>query len=146
MRKLLVLAIVMLAGVGLYLGVDSLTKPEVEVGEKEITINLVIIDETEEVYFEETVNTDAEMLSSLLEEMDEADYFELHLGGEKTDQYGRFLIGFDDYETEDMNVGPWWGYTSETNKDCVAAGFCSGVDMAPVYDGDTFTFTLDING
>jgi hypothetical protein len=91
------------------------------------------------------VNTDAEMLSSLLEEMDEADYFTLHLGGEKTDQYGRFLAGFDEYVTEDMNVGPWWGYSSDNNKDCVEAGFCNGVDMAPIFDGDNFVFTFDLS-
>lgn len=146
MKKLVYGATAIVLALALYFGVGYLNQPKVEIGEKEITVSIVIIDDTEKVYLEKTVNTDAEMLSSLLEEMDEADYFKLHLGGNKTDQYGRFLIGFDDYVTEDMNVGPWWGYNSENNKDCVEAGFCSGVDMAPIYDGDDFVFTLDLNG
>lgn len=145
MKKLMYAGVAVVLAVGLYFGVEYLTQPDVEVGEKEVSVEIIVIEEEEKVIINQTVNTDAEMLSSLLEEMDEADYFTLHLGGEKTDQYGRFLVGFNEYVTEDMSVGPWWSYTSDNNKDCVEAGFCSGVDMAPIYDGDNFVFTFDLS-
>ena len=69
-------------------------------------------------------------------------HVDFELSGEKTDAFGRFIVGVDDYVTEDSAAGPWWLYDSETNPDCVSASYCSGIDQAPIYDKDLFTFTF----
>lgn len=142
-KSLLRVVLAVLLGVTLFVVVRELTKPQTQTGEKAITIQIIVIEGSSDMIFNETIQTDATFLAQVLEEIDELGLIEVHLGGSKSDQFGRFLIGFDEHVTDDMSVGPWWGYTSDTNPDCISAGFCSGVDMAPVYDQDTFVFTLD---
>jgi hypothetical protein len=134
-----------LVGILLFVGVNHFIQPNVEEGAKSVTVQVIIIDGVSETIFDETINTDALFLSQVLEEIEQNQLITVHFGGSKDDQFGRFLVGFDDYVTEDMSIGPWWGYTSDTNQDCLSAGFCSGVDMAPVYDEDVFIFTFDLN-
>ncbi len=146
MKKILVRVFsAVLVGILLFVGIQHFIQPNTEEGAKSITIQVVIIEESEEIIFDETINTDALYLAEVLEELEQNQLILVHLGGSKDDQYGRFLVGFNDYKTTDMSVGPWWGYSSETNQDCLDAGFCSGVDMAPVYDQDVFVFTFDLN-
>jgi len=132
-----------LIGVSLYFVATELTRPKVIEGEKEVTIIISINtqDQKEEI-FRKTWRTDAELLSELLTEGVEKEFFTVIFGGQKTDPFGRFLVGFNDYVTQDMTLGPWWVYDSTTNSECLLGGYCPGVDFTPVYDQDVFEFEL----
>lgn len=57
--------------------------------------------------------------------------------------FGRFILGVNDLETENMEKGPWWGYTSENNAQCLEEGFCTGIDSLAIFDGDVFDFVFE---
>lgn len=57
--------------------------------------------------------------------------------------FGRFILGVNDLKTENMEKGPWWGYTSENNAQCLAEGFCTGIDSLAIFDGDVFDFVFE---
>ena len=139
MKQLTRVFLAVFVGVLLFVGVQSLTQPAGEVGEKQITVQ-VIISENNEVIFEKTYRTDAVWLSEVLEEINANGWLDVTFAGSKDDPYGRFILGLGEYITEDLSTGPWWMYYSLTNQDCVEAGYCSGIDMAPVYDLDEFVF------
>lgn len=112
--------------------------PSVE-GEKEIAIQFVIVEENENlVIFDEIIRTDALTLGELLDEVNDDFNQEITYAGEKSDQFGRYIVGIGDYTTEDSAVGPWWLIDSKSNQDCLDAGFCNGIDLQSVYDQDSF--------
>ncbi len=140
-KNLIRVLVVSLFAIGLYFVASHLTQPNTEQGEKEITIIISVntADEQKEVV-KKTFRTDAEFLSEALDEAVEKGFFSLKVDGKKDDPYGRFIVGFNEYETKDMSAGPWWTFDSTTNESCVTAGFCSGIDLTPVYDQDVFEF------
>jgi len=114
---------------------------KLQAGSKSIEITMIIDNEDgPETIYEKTIRTDAEKLGDLLDEMVEDKKIEMETSGSKTDPYGRMIVSIEGYATTDFNAGPWWLISSSNNKDCVAAGFCSGIDLAPIYDKDEFTF------
>ncbi len=121
----------------LYLGVKTLNKPKVVVGEK--AINIVVLDKDSEKAFDETFNTDAELLGELLDEInaDKDDMFEMT--GSKDDEFGRYITGIS---VVDIETGEFWVYDSDNNKVCEAEGFCSGIDMLAIEDGNNFSFNV----
>jgi hypothetical protein len=102
--------------------------------DQEVGDNLVVLDIT--------TKTDALTVGDLLDEIVLEEKVEISYSGLKSDTYGRYILGYGDYVTTDSATGPWWLFNSTTNKDCVDAGFCSGIDLAPVYDQDIFVFTF----
>lgn len=115
-----------------------------QAGAKEIQL-IITVDEptgTDKVVYDAKTRTDAETLGEYLDELQADGKLELTLAGAKTDPYGRYIVGINGILTEDSAKGPWWLFNSSTNKDCVAAGYCAGIDMAPIYDQDLFTFTF----
>ena len=42
----------------------------------------------------------------------------------------------------DASQSQFWSIVSETNPDCIEAGFCNGIDLQPVLDKDIFDFIL----
>lgn len=137
MKHLIRVLVAVVVGVVLFVTVQTFTSPTPVEGEKQINIKIVI-SETQEVIYQESVNTDAVYLSELLEELAAQDYFTLTFSGSKNDAYGRFLLGINEHITQDVSVGPWWMVYSDNNQDCVSAGYCLGVDMALIYDLDEF--------
>ncbi len=113
-----------------------------QVGSKAIRI-VLMVDETagRKTILDKTVRTDALTLGALLEEMQTKKTLKFTLSGNKTDALGRYIVGINDYVTADAKKGPWWLYNSLNNKDCLSAQYCAGIDVAPIYDQDLFTFT-----
>ena len=54
--------------------------------------------------------------------------------------YGNLITSILGFEQSDK--GPWWLYESTTNKSCVNAGMCDGVDNLIIENNDQFTFKL----
>ena len=103
------------------------------------TIELKIVLNDTDILFEESVQTDALTLGELIEEVDAFyEAISVEYSGSKTDAYGRMLLAINEHKTEDMSTGPWWLVESETNVDCVAAGYCNGIDLQSIYDQDHF--------
>lgn len=142
----MVLPVVLL--IALFFAAQQLNQPKVEEGQKTITIRYFVEEDGERVDLgsSETISndeTDIQTLGDLIDRINESDVgYEFELGGSKQDTYGRFIVGINEYITQDMSSGPWWMYDSTTNKDCIEAGFCSGMDVLPVYDNDIFEFTF----
>lgn len=135
------MSIAVLGIVGLaYLGLKPMLFPSME-GSK--TINLKIVLEDESIIFDSIIKTDALTLGELMEEVDEF-YDDIHIEytGSKTDAYGRMLLAINEHKTLDMSTGPWWLVESENNSDCLAAGYCNGVDLQSIYDRDHFTLNF----
>jgi hypothetical protein len=117
-------------------------RSKLQAGSKAIRI-VLMVDETagRKTIVDKTVKTDALTLGELLDEMQQRKQLTLEFKGNKTDALGRYIIGINGYVTSDAVKGPWWLYNSITNKDCIAAKYCAGIDTAPIYDQDLFTFT-----
>ena len=110
-------------------------------GSKEVQIILTVDQEGEDIIvLDVTKRTDDEMLGTFLETVLKEEALEYNFSGNVSDPYGRYIVGIGEYETTDSTVGPWWLFNSTTNKDCVSAGFCPGIDLTPLYDNDVFTF------
>ncbi len=149
MKNFLKMVIPVVVLVGLFVLANEVFSPNVVEGQKSITLEFyAIIDEESQMLGSTNVLSNDEedlmLLGDVVDRINEnEEQFTFELGGSKSDTYGRFIIGINEYVTEDMSVGPWWGYTSDTNQDCIDAGFCSGIDMLPVYDNDVFVFTFE---
>ncbi len=108
-------------------------------GEKEIQITIVANDKT---LFDEKVDTDAEKLSQLLDELKEEDTIQYE---SKKSTYGTYIVGMggDKLVKENTTAGKFWVYDSDNNKQCKDAGFCDAADALNIQDGDHFVFTLE---
>lgn len=110
-------------------------------GSKEVQIILTVDQEGEDiVVLDVTKRTDDEMLGTFLESVLKEENLDYNFSGNVSDPFGRYIVGIGEYETTDSAVGPWWLFNSTTNKDCVSAGYCPGIDITPLYDKDIFTF------
>lgn len=140
MRKVWI-SLSVIAVIGLaYFGLKPLLFPSME-GSKTIELKMVLNDT--DILFEESVQTDALTLGELIEEVDAFyEVISVEYSGSKTDAYGRMLLAINEHRTEDMSTGPWWLVESETNVDCVAAGYCNGIDLQSIYDLDAFTLNF----
>lgn len=133
--------------VALLLTANHFLKPKTVVGKKEVTINIKTKLDGEETgigYLEisSTNENDILTLGDILDIVNESDEdYNFILGGEKTDEYGRFLLGVNGM-LADASQSQFWSIVSETNPDCIEAGFCNGIDLQPVLDKDIFDFIL----
>lgn len=137
--------ILIVLGIGAVLlgAVAWYNQSKLQVGSKAIRI-VLMVDETtgSKTILDKTVRTDALTLGELLDQMQTKKQLTLELKGNKSDPLGRYIVGINEYVTVDAAKGPWWLYNSITNKDCVSAKYCAGIDTAPIYDQDLFTFTF----
>lgn len=108
-------------------------------GDKEIQIKIVADGKT---LFDEKVNTDAEKLSELLDELKESDTIQYK---SKQSTYGTYIVGMggEKLVKEDTTAGKFWVYNSDNNKQCKEAGFCDAADALNINDQDKFVFTLE---
>ena len=120
-KKIILIAVAVVAVAALMLGVDLATRPETKAGSKTVTVTVVHKDGTQKVF---TCHTDAEYLGTVL--VDE---------GIVVANYGEFGLYFDtaDGETADWNVdGGWWQvFIGEE-------AAITGADQIVIADGDTF--------
>ena len=108
-------------------------------GDKEIQIKIVANGKT---VYNETVDTDAEKLSQLLNEMKEDN--DIKYESQKS-TYGTYIVGLgkDKLIKEDKSANKFWVFSSDNNKQCKEAGFCDAADALNIADGDSFVFTLE---
>lgn len=142
-KTFLKIGLALVVAFGLFFAVKTFFPTQTEVGEKTVQITVLVQqdDGSMEKIFDQSVKTDSEYLAGLLTELNENNILSVTLSGEATDPYGRSLIAINDIETTNWETGPWWLYNSDNNTDCVAAGYCSGIDSCPIYDGDNFVFS-----
>ncbi len=105
-------------------------------------IQIVIQNDKNQVLFDKKERTDVETLGELLDEMIQDKLLEITFEGNKSDLYGRFIVKINDLKAN--ATGPWWVYESANNTECVAAGYCGGIDVNPIHDADVFTFKLSL--
>ncbi len=145
MKKILKLALPVVIVVGLFFGIKSLTDKKPVEGQKSVVINVKVKQEDETLEMIKEVkhtSVDSETVGDIIDEIN-GDLLNVELEGDKTSEFGRFILAIEDYKTEDMATGPWWMIYSENNKDCVEAGFCSGIDQQNVYDEDVFDLVFE---
>lgn len=140
MKKLtkLVLPVVLLVGliVGYRLTQD---KPE-EVLADVVTLQIVV---EEEVIAEVTQEIKEEVTVGELIDTLNGEVAVFILEGEKDSEWGRYISGINEYITEDMDAGPWWFLSSDTNQDCLDLGFCNGIDSQGMSDKDIFILSYE---
>ncbi len=144
MKKNLTKVLIVL-GIGAVLlgAVAWYNQSKLQAGSKAIRIVLSVDEATgKKTILDKTVRTDALTLGELLDQMQTKNLLKLNLAGNKSDQLGRYVVGINEFVTTDAAKGPWWLYNSLTNKECVSAKYCAGIDAAPIYDKDLFTFTF----
>lgn len=130
------LVVVALLGLGVKVVLDS------RVVEGRKTVEIVFIAEEEEFFNEALTGDDFEVVGDVLTKIEEDGQLSFIFEGDKDEEWGRFILGVEDYITEDMAEGPWWLYDSPNNELVLEAGFPEGIDLQPVFDGDTFIFTF----
>ena len=118
---LIVVLAVLIAGA--YLAYHFLS-PNTIAGAKTITVSIDHLNGDDRTI---TIKTDAGYLRGALEQ-------EKLISGENS-QYG-FFITVMDGEAADESRQQWWGYTKSGEY------VDTGVDQTPIYDGDSFEFTL----
>ena len=126
-KKMMIVAVALLACVGVMLGIFMATRPETTAGSKTVTVTVVHKDGSEKVF---TCKTDAEYLGTVL--VDE----NIVVGN-----YGEFGLYFDtaDGEKADWNVdGGWWQVFAGEEAAIV------GADQIVIADGDSFSLVYTI--
>ena len=134
--RISILIAVLVFGV-LYLGVKTLNKPKVTVGDK--AVKIVILDKESKKAVDETFNTDAELLGELLDEINSQNDVKFEIDGSKDDEFGRFITAIS---IVDIETGEFWVYDSDNNVQCETEGFCPGIDMLAIEDGNNFSFNV----
>ena len=144
MKKITKIIAPILIVAAIFFTIQTLNKETPQVGEKEITINIKVKNEDDSYENIKEVKKDTDQLTvgDVLDEIN-GDLLNVELEGDKDSEFGRFIVGIEEYKTEDMAKGPWWMIYSENNKDCVEAGFCSGIDAQNVYDKDVFDLVFE---
>lgn len=137
-KTLLQLLAAVVVFAALFFGIKAITQPKVTEGDK--TIKIVILDKDKESAYDETFDTDTELLGDLIDEINESEdeaLFELE--GSKDDEFGRMITDTKVVETEE---GEFWVYDSDNNTICEEEGFCPGIDALAIEDGNNFSFNI----
>ncbi len=126
-KKLIVVAVALIACVAVMLGIWMATRPETVAGSKTVTVTVVHKDGTEKVF---TCHTDEEYLGKVLvaEEIVVA-------------SYGEFGLYFDtaDGETADWNVDNGWWQVFVGEEAAI-----TGADQIPISDGGAYKLVYTI--
>lgn len=135
----ILLALVLLFGS--LLTYQLIQKARVTYGTK--TVSIEVIDErTQTTLVDQTeFKTKADYLGVLMDELNSNGKIVFTLTGKKTDVYGRMLIGIGDVKHDPKN-NQYWSITSTNNKECIKAGYCTGVDLLPIHNGDEFILII----
>ena len=126
-KIILIAAGVLLLAAAMLTAFFVFSKKPVE-GSKTIQISITHKDGSEKKF---TLHTDAEYLLDAIREYDED-----LIQGEQA-QYGLYIKTIDGY-TCNETAQEWWGYTKSGEY------VETGVELTPIYDGDSYEFTLNI--
>ena len=126
-KKLILIAVALVACVAVMLGIFLATRPETVTGSKTVTVTVVHKDGSEKVF---TCHTDEEYLGKVL--VNE---------GIVVGQYGEFGLYFDtaDGEKADWNVDNGWWQVFVGEEAAI-----TGADQIPIADGDSFKLVYTI--
>lgn len=122
-KKLITISCIVLAAIIVAFGIIYfVTKPDIQVGTKNISVEIVFSENNKKTV---EINTDAEFLREALEENN-------LITGEESD-YGLYITAVDGVAAVDNE---WWCIT----KDGVMTS--TSVDTTPIADGDKFELAL----
>ena len=119
--------VILLVSIGLFFAYKAYQNSQIQVGSK--TISVVVINDRDSFKKEFTHKTDAEMLGAALDEM--------NIIEGKDSEFGRYVTTVSGI-TADKNKTEWWKFTIN-GQDSV-----SGIDTAPIKDGDKIEFIFTI--
>lgn len=131
MKKLIMIAIVILVVAGGVFAIQQATQTTTTKGAKEVTFIVMDPENPEKEWKREVVHTDAEYVKQALEESS------LNVETE-SGAYGDFIVSIAGVK-QSSNTG--WVYNSDTNEMC-KADFCQGISNNTVQDQDVFVFEL----
>ena len=126
-KRILIAVGVLLLAVAMVTAFFVFSKKPVE-GSKTIEISITHKDGTEKKF---TLHTDAKYLLDAIREKDE------NLIQGEQGQYGLYIKTIDGY-TCNETAQEWWGYTRKGEY------VETGVELTPIYDGDSFEFKLNV--
>lgn len=126
-KRILVAVGVLLLAAAMIAAFMAFSKKPVE-GSKTITISITHKDGTEKKF---TLHTDAKYLLDAIREKDE------NLIQGEQGQYGLYIKTIDGYTCNEA-AQEWWGYTKKGEY------VETGVELTPIYDGDSFEFKLNV--
>lgn len=127
-KKYLYTIIAVAAVIAVMLGIYSANRPDVTKGSKSVAVTVIDDEGKESQYF---VNTQAEFLKQVLDELSEQDFT---YSGEEG-QYGLYIDTVNGVTVD--NKSAYWGFY-------VNGQYCNyGVEKQPVVDGDAFEIVYE---
>lgn len=127
-KKYLYTIIAVAAVIAVMLGIYSANRPDVTKGSKSVAVTVIDDEGKESQYF---VNTQAEFLKQVLDELSEQDFT---YSGEEG-QYGLYIDTVNGVTVD--NKSAYWGFY-------VNGEYCNyGVEKQPVADGDAFEIVYE---
>lgn len=151
MKKVLKVILPILIILGIVGGAYIYTKPATVEGEKTIeihffdgrveegedkielaTIEYALVDEDDALFLGDAID--------LINQSDESVIFILS----DPSEYGRMVSAIELGEVYANDETTYWMIGSDNNTQCIEDGFCSGIDMQAIFDGDIFEFTYEI--
>lgn len=127
-KKYLYTIIAVAAVIAVMLGIYSANRPDVTKGSKSVAVTVIDDEGKESQYF---VNTQAEFLKQVLDELSEQDFT---YSGEEG-QYGLYIDTVNGVTVD--NKSAYWGFY-------VNGQYCNyGVEKQPVADGDAFEIVYE---
>lgn len=139
-KNVIKIGIALVLAVVAIMAVKSLTKPTTVKGSKEVQL---IVSAENTILFNESLNTDAELLGQLLDECVDNKKLDIVFDDSNLAVYGsRMIMGINQYNSDPVS-GPWWMVYSDTNPDALKAGFCTGIDQQTIYDKDIFELKFE---
>ena len=125
-KFVIILSCVLVVLVAAFALIYAMTRPETNVGDKTITVEIISADGTSKEF---EINTDAEFLRGALEEKD------LVAGDES--EFGLFVKTVDGYTANEANQ-EWWCFTKGGEQ------LFTGIDTRPIADGEHYEITLTV--
>ena len=125
-KFVIILSCVLVVLVAAFALIYAMTRPETNVGDKTITVEIISADGTSKEF---EINTDAEFLRGALEEKD------LVAGDES--EFGLFVKTVDGYTANEANQ-EWWCFTKGGEQ------LFTGIDTTPIADGEHYEITLTV--
>ena len=126
-KKVVVILLVVLVAVAGFFAYNTFFGPETQVGEKEVTLKIVV--ESEGIDKTYTINTDQELLYDLMLEVEDKIQAEFDM-----QDFGPMLVGLEGYQAD---MTKEYFHIKINGEDAMV-----GVKDTPVIDGDTYEFIV----
>lgn len=125
-KSVIILSCVLAVLVAAFALIYIMNRPETNVGDKTITVEVILADGTSKEYI---ISTNAEFLRGALDEK------KLVAGDES--EYGLFVKTVDGVTANDSNQ-EWWCFTKNGEQ------LFTGIDTTPISDGEHYEITLKV--